>query len=358
LQIYFYKDKDKKMKNIKMKILGIVTGLTILSSNLMAQDEPIKLMLHHLHSPKAPTHTQLLEPWAKQIEEMSNGRIKVEVFPSMTLGGKPSELYKQARDGVVDIIWTVAGYTPGVFPRTEVFELPTVHQGSSLATSIAIKEKFDLIKDDYTDVKPLLVYVHAGNAIHTTEKSVTTIEDLKGLKLRTPSRTGGWLIEEFGAEAVGMPLPDLPQALSKNAVDGALVPFEIFPAFKIHNLTKHSIMGADSKRFGTSVFIMLMNKDKFNSMPKDLQEIIEKSLDMEMVKKAGKLWMDFEKPGIAEQTKSKDSDVTLLTQEAMTKFDEAGQRVVQRWINEVNDKGIDGQKLVNEARKAINANTK
>jgi len=346
------------MKDLKIKITSIVMGLTILTASLYANEKPIKLILHHLHSPKAPTHTKLLEPWAKEIEKMSNGKLQIEVYPSMTLGGKPTELYKQARDGVVDIVWTLAGYTPGVFPRTEVFELPTVHQGSSLATSIAIKEKFDLIKDDYKDVKPLLVYVHAGNAIHTTQKEVKSLEDLKGLKLRTPSRTGGWLIEEFGAEPVGMPLPTLPQALSKNAVDGALVPFEIFPAFKIHNLTKHSIVGPNDSRFGTSVFIMLMNKDKFNSMPKDLQDIVEKSLDMEMVKKAGQLWMDFEKPGIEKQKSSKDSDVTALSEESMKEFDKAGQRVVQKWISEVKEKGIDGEKLVNEARKAINANTK
>jgi len=155
-----------------------------------------------------------------------------------------------------------------------------------------------------------------------------------------------------------MPLPTLPQALSKNAVDGALVPFEIFPAFKIHNLTKHSIVGPNDSRFGTSVFIMLMNKDKFNSMPKDLQDIVEKSLDMEMVKKAGQLWMDFEKPGIEKQKSSKGSDVTALSEESMKEFNKAGQRVVQKWISEVKEKGIDGEKLVNEARKAINANTK
>jgi len=346
------------MKDLKIKITSIVMGLTILTASLYANEKPIKLILHHLHSPKAPTHTKLLEPWAKEIEKMSNGKLQIEVYPSMTLGGKPTELYKQARDGVVDIVWTLAGYTPGVFPRTEVFELPTVHQGSSLATSIAIKEKFDLIKDDYKDVKPLLVYVHAGNAIHTTQKEVKSLEDLKGLKLRTPSRTGGWLIEEFGAEPVGMPLPTLPQALSKNAVDGALVPFEIFPAFKIHNLTKHSIVGPNDSRFGTSVFIMLMNKDKFNSMPKDLQDIVEKSLDMEMVKKAGQLWMDFEKPGIEKQKASKDSDINTLSEKSMSEFNNAGEKVVQRWIEEVKEKGIDGEKLVNEARKAINANTK
>lgn len=345
-------------KNIKiLKKTSIVLALVLSSTCTYAKEKPINLTVHHLHSSKAPTHTRFLVPWAKKLEEASKGRLKIEIFPSMTLGGKPSELYKQARDGAVDIIWTVAGYTPGVFPRTEVYELPTVHKNSALATSIAIKENFHLIKDDYKKVKPLMVYVHAGNAIHTVNKKITKFSDLKGLKLRTPSRTGGWLIDELGADAAGMPLPTLPQALSKNAVDGAFIPFEVFPPFKFHQLTKYSILGYDKQRFGTSVFLLLMNQDKFKSLPKDLQKLVEKSLDMKMVKDVGQLWMDVEKPGIEMQKASKGEIITLSKKETK-KFNEASQRVVSRWIKEVSKKGINGQKLVNEARKAINKNTK
>lgn len=340
------------LKKIK-KVSIVLVALAVSSSTLFAKEKPINLMVHHLHSPKAPTHTKFLVPWAKNLEKMSNGRLKIEIFPSMTLGGKPNELFKQARDGVVDIVWTVAGYTPGVFPRTEVYELPTVHQGSSLATSIAIKENFDLIKEDYTKVKPLMVYVHAGNVIHTVNKKITSVADVKGLKLRTPSRTGGWLIDELGAEPVGMPLPSLPQALSKNAVDGALVPFEVFPPFKFHQLTKYSTLGEKGKRFGTSVFLLLMNQDKFKSLPNDLKTLIEKSLDMDMVKEVGQIWMDVEKPGIKMQ-KSSGGEITELSSEVMKEFDALGEKVVSRWIKEVEKRGIDGQKLVNEARKAIN----
>ncbi|PLY05661.1 MAG: C4-dicarboxylate ABC transporter substrate-binding protein [Arcobacter sp.] len=346
------------MKKIKKSFVAIIASLTVLSNSLFANEKPITLVVHHLHSPKAPTHTKFLLPWAEKVEKMSKGKIKVEVFPSMTLGGKPNELYKQARDGVVDIVWTVAGYTPGVFSRTEVFELPTVHKGSSLDTSVAIKENFDLIKDDFKKTKPLMVYVHAGNAIHSVNKKITSISDLKGLKLRTPSRTGGWLIEEFGAEPVGMPLPALPQALSKNAVDGALIPYEVFPPFKFHQLTKYSTEGKNGSRFGTSVFLLLMNKDKFNSLPKELQGVLEKSLNLDMVKEVGQLWMDVEKPGIKMQKNSKDSEIITLDDKAVDEFNEAGQRVVEKWIKEVSQKGIDGKMLVDKAREAINKNTK
>jgi TRAP-type C4-dicarboxylate transport system substrate-binding protein len=344
------------MKNLFTKGAIVLASTMMLSGSLLAKTEV--LTVHHFLSPKAPAHTKLLMPWAKKIEKMSNGRIKVEIFPSMSMGGKPNELYKQVRNGSADIVWTVAGYTPGVFPRTEVYELPTVHRGSSLATTIAIRENFDLIKDDFKKIKPLLIHTHAGNAIHMTEKKVTSVVDLKGMKLRTPSRTGAWLIEEYGAEPVGMPMPAFPQALSKKAVDGGLIPFEVFPPFKFHQLTKYSVEGANGDRFGTSVFLLLMNKDRFNSLSKELQDIIEESFNMDVVKHIGKVWMDVEKPGMKMQAGSKDSEIVKLDAKTMAQFNAVGQKVVDRWVKEVSKKGIDGQKLVDEARKAIAKNSK
>ena len=346
------------MKNVLTKSAILLASSLILTGSLFAKAKVEVLTVHHFLSPKAPAHTKLLMPWAKKIEEMSKGRIKIELFPSMSMGGKPNELYKQARNGSADIVWTVAGYTPGVFPRTEVYELPTVHRGSSLATSIAIRENFDLIKDDFKKIKPLLIHTHAGNALHMVDKRVRNVSDLKGMKLRTPSRVGAWLIEELGAEPVGMPMPGFPQALSKGAVDGGLIPFEVFPPFKFHQLTEFSAQGANGDRFGTSVFLLLMNKDRFSSLDKDLQDLIEESFNMDMVKKIGQVWMDVEKPGMKMQAASKNSEIARYDAKTMAQFDAAGQKVVERWIKEVSKKGIDGDMLVKKAREAIIRNSK
>jgi TRAP-type C4-dicarboxylate transport system substrate-binding protein len=95
------------------------------ASAAVAQEHYFRL--HHLLSAQAPAHTQMLEPWAERVEELSGGAVEIEIFPAMTLGGAPPELISQARDGVVDIVWTVNGYTPSLFPRTEVMELPFVY---------------------------------------------------------------------------------------------------------------------------------------------------------------------------------------------------------------------------------------
>jgi TRAP-type C4-dicarboxylate transport system substrate-binding protein len=345
------------MKNIVKKSAILIAGSVLLSGTLFAKDV-VTLTVHHFLSPKAPTPSKIITPWAEKIEKESNGRIKIEIFPTMTMGGKPNELYKQVRDGAADIVWTLAGYTPGVFPRTEVYELPTVHVGDAVATNIAIRENMDLIKDDFPDVVPLLLHAAAGNSICTVDKYIQSADDVKGLKLRTPSRTGRWLIEELGAEPVGMPLPTLPQALSKKALDGALIPFQIFPPYKFHQLTQYSVEGENKERFGTSIFMLLMNKERLNSMPKDLQKIILDNSGMDLSIKAGNVLMAAEEVGKKLQNESEGGKVIKLTKKQLEGFNNAGEKVVDKWIIEANEKGIDGRKLVDEARKAIAKNTK
>ncbi len=330
-------------------LAGLALGAAF---TIHAGAQEVTLTVQHFVSPKAPPHAEFIAPWAERIEAQSKGRIKVEIFPSMSLGGKPPELYRQVRDGAVDIVWTLIGYTPGVFPRSEVFELPTVHDGSAFATNLAIRDNFDAIADDYEDLKPLLVHVHAGQAIHLREKDVTSLADVKGLKIRVPSRTGAWLIEAWGAEPVGMPVPALPQALSKGTVDGAMVPFEIMPPLKLQELTDHSVMGPDGSRFGTSVFLFAMNKERYESLPGDLKAIIDANSGAAIAEEAGKIWDQVEAPGIAAQIKS-GGTIHQLSPEAKAEFDAVSASVVTRWIEETRGKGFDGQALVEAARASV-----
>ncbi len=329
--------------------VGIATAAFCYSS---AQAAEVTLTLHHFLSPKAPTQTVLIDPWVKKVEADSKGRIKIEIFPSMSMGGKPPELYRQVRDGVADIVWTLPGYTPGVFPRSEVFELPTVHRGSAEATNQAIQDNFSLITDDYKDVHPILIHVHSGQAIHTVSKPIRSLEDAKGLKFRTPSRTGAWLLEAWGVEPVGMPVPALPQALSKGTVDGTLVPFEIFPPLKLHQLTKFSTEGPGSTRFGTSIFMFAMNKDRYNALPADLKKVIDDNSGVALAKSIGQSWDKVEEPGKAMQVESGGEIITLNATEKL-KFDAVAQVVVDRWITEAKKTGIDGAALVKAARASI-----
>lgn len=322
-----------------------------------AEAAEVTLTLSHFLSPKAPPHARFLEPWAKKVEADSKGRIHVEIFPSMTLGGKPAELYRQVRDGTADIVWTLTGYTPGAFPRSEVFELAGVHRGSAEATTLAIQDALPLIVEDFRDVRPLLVHVNAGNAIHMVAGCVKGVGELAGRKLRTPSRTGAWMIESWGAEPVGMPVPELPQALSKGTIDGALVPFEIVPALKVHELTKCSMTAAGNGRFGTSVFLFAMNRGRYEKLPAELKAVIDANSGAAIAPAAGALWDEIEGPGIAMQ-KQTGSPVVAFDEAATKDFLARSEGVVDRWVKEAAAAGIDGKALVAAARAAVARHSK
>ena len=124
-----------------LALTGTLVGALSLSTMVHAQEYTFRL--HHLLSAQAPAHSRMLVPWAERVKELSGGRVDIEIFPSMTLGGAPPELISQARDGVVDLVWTVNGYTPGLFPRSEVFELPFVYVNDPVATNLAMYDMFD-----------------------------------------------------------------------------------------------------------------------------------------------------------------------------------------------------------------------
>jgi len=315
--------------------------------------ETVTLTVHHFLSATAPTHAAFIEPWARRLEAESEGRLKFEIFPSMTLGGKAPELYQQVRDGVADIVWTVIGYTPGVFPRAEVFELPTVHRGSATVTNLAIQDIFDeYLAEDFREVQPILVHVHAGNALHTVDREVRAIGDVAGLKLRTPTRTGAWMIEAWGAEPVGMPLPEVPQALSRGVVDGVLIPFEVVLPLKIHEMTEYSVEGLDARRFGTAVFLFAMNRERYESLPEDLRALIDAHSGAHIAADAGRVW-DAVEPRVKDTIGGDGQTLMQLKPEAMAAFIDAGEAVVERWIQEAGERGLDGSTLVAAARAAV-----
>jgi len=340
------------MKNHRI-FSGFVAAAALAAFSCGAAAQQITLKLHHLLGPKSPAHTKMLVPWSKRIEKASGGKVKIDVYPSMSLGGKPPQLINQARDGVVDLIWTVNGYTPGLFPRSEVFELPFIHTNNAAATNLAMLDMFDkYLAPDYKGVKVMFLHVHAGQAIHTVDKLIRKPDDFKGLKMRIPTRTGAWIIEALGAAPAAMPVPDLPQALAKKVVDGAFIPWEIIPPLKLQDVTEYQIEGRNRVRFGTTTFQVSMNEARWKSLPSDVKKAFLDNSGRAWVREVGQIWTKSEDVGIGIAVKSGNKHIELTDAE-MDAFRHQLEPVVQRWIDEVKAKGIDGAALVKRARALI-----
>ncbi|MEP4378501.1 MAG: TRAP transporter substrate-binding protein [Alphaproteobacteria bacterium] len=324
-----------------------IAALTISAAPAMAQD--VTLRMHTFIPPVANPGKTFLTPWAEKIAKDSGGRLKVQPFWAMQLGGKAPQLLDQARDGVVDIVWTLPGFSAGRMPEVEPFELPFVHK-DALSTTLALQD----FQAKYLDkalgaYHPLLLHSHQGFLFQTKEP-VQKMADLKGMKLRAASRGGVWLLESLGAVGVGLPLPQIPAALSKGVIDGVTLPFEIAPAVKTPDLVSHfsSLAGAQP-RLGTNVFTFLMNKASYDKLPPDLQKVIDDNAGGNIARLAGQNWIDVETPGrnaVASKAKNKFYEIPA---DEVIKMKAASQPVFDRWYEEVGKRGLDGPAMVIDA---------
>ncbi len=326
-------------------------GALALAGAAAAQEFTFKL--HHFLGAQAPAQANMLDPWVRRVEENSGGRVKIEIFPAMTLGGTPPELVQQARDGVVDLIWTVNGYTPGQFPRTEVFELPGVYLNDVKAANLAIHDMFDeYLADDYQGLEVMWLHVHGGQGIMTVDKEVRSPADMAGMKIRIPTRTGAWVIEALGASPFAMPVPEVPAALSKKVVDAALLPWEIIPPLKLQNQIAYFVEGADQTRLGTTSFQVSMNQARWDALPDDIKQAFRDASDRDWLGEIADVWRGGEDFGIKMAVDAGKTHIVLSEEETQA-FLDALEPVQQRWIDEVTSKGMDGAGLVARAKELI-----
>ena len=219
----------------------------------------VTMRVHQMLPPQATIPAKAIVPWMQKVEKESGGRIKLQHFPSMQLGGKPTDLFDQAKDGVVDITWTVLGYTPGRFPKSEVFELPFM-SGSGEASSRAFQAFVEKnAMDEFKDVKLIAVHTHGPGLFHSKDP-INKLEDLKGMKVRGGSRVINILLEQLGATPVGLPVPAVGEALSKGVIAATTIPWEIVPSVKVHQIVKNHTGFSGDKGLYTQTFAISMNK--------------------------------------------------------------------------------------------------
>ena len=320
---------------------------------LPATAQEITLKVHHFWPPGAMPPSTLLVPWCDRIAKDSGNRLKCQIYPAMQLGGAPPQLIDQVKDGVADIVWTLPGYTAGRFPLMEVFELPFM-SASAEATSQAAWEYFDKhARKEFPGIHMLVVNVHDNGFVHTRERQVKTMADFKGLKVRAPTRQTNKLLGALGATPVAMPLPALADALSKGVVDGYLLPWEVIPSIKAHELTKyHSETDPKSRALYTAVFTLAMNQAKYDSLPPDLRKVIDANSGAAAAKAFGRQW-DASAPPARKLAADRGNTFYVIPASELANWEKATANLDDDWVKDVTAKGNDGKMLLQTARDLI-----
>jgi TRAP-type C4-dicarboxylate transport system substrate-binding protein len=308
----------------------------------------VTFMLHHYFSSVSCVHDKFLAPWARKVEADSGGRIRIDIFPSMQLGGQPAQLFDQARDGVADIVWAAPSKTPGRFAKIEVFELPFVPARRALVSSKAIEDHAAAnLKDEFREVHPICFSCADRGIVHTN-RPIRTIEEFKGLRLHVQTRFAADAVRALGARAVPMPSAQLPMAIAQHVIDGCVDPWNMAPALKLYDLLKAHTDFADSS-LSTTTFVLAMNKGAYDRLARDLKTVIDSNSGQPAAGMAGAMW-DLEAAAVADIVIRRGDPIATLLPEAVVHWRKATEPVVDAWLKQMKEHKTDGGKLLANAR--------
>ena len=337
-------------RRMRTFIQHLQAGLALALASASVLAEPVVLKVAHFLPPSSNAHQHIIVPWCDKVEKDSGGEVKCQIYPAMQLGGTPPQLFDQARDGVADIVWTVPTYSAGRYTRSEVFELPfmavNAKQGSAALWEYTQKHSLG----EFKGVRPLFMHTTEGYVLHSN-KLVRGMDDLRGMKVRTATRLSARMVAALGATPVQMPLPQVPDAISKGVIQGALVPWEALPATRLHAIvTYHLDVAPGSPRFANSIFLFGMNQAKYDSLTPRQRKAIDDNSGLATSVWAGEKGFDAIVAPYSKLARDRGNTITLMTNEEIGRWRKAAEGLYDEWIREVNAKGGDGKQLLEDAR--------
>lgn len=339
-----------------MKLQPFFAGFRALALGLcfmpgMASADEVILKIAHFLPPIAPAQAQVIQPWCDRLTEESDGRLKCQIYPAMQLGGTASQLVDQVRNGVADIVWTAPGYSSGRFPTIEAMELPFMVANALDGSRMTWDYYNRYAQKEFSAFKVLAVHIDGGAVFHTAHTDVKSLADVKGLKLRIPTRLTAKLLQSLGGVPVSMPPAQVTEAIAKGVVDGGILPWELMRPTKIDEVTKFHISPPPGQPyFAATVLAMLMNKQKYDSLPDDLRVVIDRNSGLPLVEKFGTVW-DNVTAANQHYARSIGNTVSTLSLDEYRAMRNAAAPVDEEWAKDITtNKKLDGTELLKAAR--------
>lgn len=327
-------------------VFALVLGCVLFDARpAMAQQITLRL---HTNAPPVSDAYKNLAWWARKVEKESGGKLKIQLYGSMQLGGKAADVYDQVKNGVVDLGWTLPGYKAGLFPIASAFELPFIGATARITSPAvnAFLEKYG--RKEWGDVHAIVFHSAGVSVIHTRTKKLDKLADFKGLKIRTPSRISSAALAALGATPVPIPSLKVTEALMRDVVDGAVLPWSISRAIRMIDVAKYHV----ETNLHEPILALLMNKQSYNKLPSDLKKVIDDNSGEWLAKEFGQRWDRNDMPGRA-KARELGHTVTSVSASEQIRWREATQSVYDDWIRSLNAKGLPGRKMVEDAVRLV-----
>ena len=334
---------------MKKTLVAFLFGVFTLGFISSASADSIELKLATFEPPKAFIADKILAAWAEKVNMESGGELDVKVFAGGVLGGPPKQ-YDIVKGGVADISWTVLGYIGGQFPLSSVIELPFLTK-TSAAGSKALNILYDegYLDKEMEGIKLIGLHSNPGYHIHMKEDNVVNPSDFAGKKIRVPSKMVADILAKLGATGVKVPAPGTQEALQKGVLDGTPFPYTAIGSFRLQDVTKyHTELNISNATFG-----LIMNEDKYNSLPDNLKKVIDNNSGHAFGDWAASL-IDAQNAKMKDEVMGLDGHViTIASDEVLAEYKSILAPVESEWLDEMQGKGLDGQAVLNRAREVI-----
>ena len=321
------------------------------NSTALAQERVLRF--HHILPEHSPQQRKIFLPWSKKIAEASNGRLRISVEAGMRLGGKANELLSQVESKYVDIAWILAAYSPGKFPRLEVFELPFIASSRASVTSQALFEYYETYaRDELSNVHVLNVWCHPSGVILNQKEPILRPSDAAGRVMRVPSDVIGELFRNIGATPRIATVTQVLTLLKQREITGTVLPYEVIPTLKLTSEISHITEFAGHRGLYTAVFLLVMNKDVYASLDEDLRRVLDAHSGAMIAAEWGRFFDEFEEIGRDDFTAA-GGVVTFVKNEDYEEWVQASQPATESWVAKVGRAGIDGAKLISSAKQLV-----
>ena len=337
-----------------MKFTRILAGVAV-SAGLATAAQAAEYTLT-IASWAPPTHGVNAETWptiTKMIEDATGGRVTAEIKYGLA---PPPAMMDLVQDGAADMTWIFHGYTPGRFTATQLIELPG-YNGNAEAASVAywrVYNKYFAKLDEHRGVKLIGLHTHGPAALHTHEP-VTELSQVKGMKLRLPGGVGSKIGEALGAVGIQVPAPKVYETLASKAADGVLMPMESRKGFKLTEVAQNVYMMPGGLYRGSFAFIM--NQDKFDSFPPDIQKALEEKVFGEPISRvAGQVWDKIDAEGLAVTKADPTNAIHEASDADVAAFKKIADGVTKEVLAEIDAKGVDGEAAMAEIQVEMDKN--
>lgn len=331
----------KRIAVLAASVCFVAGGLSAASA------EDVVLRYSNWLPPTFHIHKNVLYPYFDEIEEVTDGRVKVEISAGAL--GPPPRNYQLASDGIAGIVWGLHGYTPGTFPMSELVELP-FHSTDAEETSAAYwqvyKDYFEPA-DMHPGVHTLTVHTQPAGQVFTSEQAIETPEDFEGLKIRSTNSGVAEALTLLGATPIGLPVTEMRDALAKGIVDGVSLTDEALYNFNIANLIEHGLE-VPGGLYNASMFLVV-NQDLWDQISPEDQEAIMAISGEKLARRIGRAWQD-EQDQSVEKVAADGIEVDTAEGPLLDYVHEKLSGLDNAWLEKANAAGIDGQAAMDEYR--------